>query len=188
MTELRDNQALAYVSVGSNIEPEFHIEAGLDLLQKKVCVTAVSTFYRTEPIGRPDHPQYLNGVFEIRTDMPACDIASLVLHPIESQQGRIRTEDKYASRTLDLDLILYNDLKSSAARLRLPHPDIERVFVRDPIRELLSRPGFQHPFQSAMLAFVGARPAADVIGTPIPLEAFTRRLQARLYAPGIHDH
>jgi len=179
MTELSDSLALAYVSVGSNIEPECHIEAGLDLLLKKVGVTGVSTFYRTEPIGRPDDPHYLNGVFEIQTDMPASDIAALVLYPIESRQGRVRTEDKYAPRTLDLDLVLYNDLESCTSRLRLPHPDIERVFVRDPIRELLSRPGFQHPFQRKMLELLGAQLATDVIG--IPLKAFTRRLRAKLH-------
>lgn len=143
--------ALAYVSVGSNIEPEVHIVRSLELLTKQVCVTAVSRFFRTEPIGRPDQAPYLNGAFELRTDIAVRDLSSQVLSPIEIRLGRVRTEDKYASRTLDLDLILYNDLETHSLPLRLPHPDIQRSFVAGPIHELLSRSDLEHPCQASML-------------------------------------
>jgi len=166
VTENLNSLALAYVSVGSNIEPEFHIEASLGLLMKQVAVTAVSTFYQTEPMGRPDQAPYLNGVFEIRTDIPACDVTSQVLFPIETQLGRVRTEDKYASRTLDLDLILYNDLKSSSACLRLPHPDIERPFVLGPVLELLTRNPLAYPCKQAMLRMLPSQQMPQTMGVP----------------------
>jgi 2-amino-4-hydroxy-6-hydroxymethyldihydropteridine diphosphokinase len=177
-SEPRDILALAYVSVGSNIEPEAHIESALELLMKQVSVTAVSTFYCTEPVGQPDQDHYINGVFEIRTHVPACDFASLVLRPVERQLGRVRTHDKYAPRTLDLDLILYNDLTRSSPGLRLPHPDIERGFVWGPVLSLLSREGLTHACKQAMLDMLPCQQEPDVIG--LAMNEFSQRLKMKL--------
>ena len=178
MTEQPDTLALVYVSVGSNIEPERHVEAALGLLLRQVCVTAVSTFYCTEPIGRPEQSPYLNGVFELRTDLPASDITPQIQFTVETQLGRVRTEDKYASRTLDLDLILYNDLETGQHRLRLPHPDLERAFVAGPIHELLSRPDLHHACQSAMLGMLPRSVLGGVMGQP--KVAFSKHLNDML--------
>ena len=167
--------ALAYVSVGSNIEPECHIDAALTELMTRVTVAAVSTFYRTEPIGRPDQAPYVNGVFELRTDSPVHEVASQVLRPIETQLGRVRTEDRYAARTLDLDLILYNDVKLCDGRVTLPHTDIDRVFVWAPILEMLARETLVHPCKQAMLDMLPSQETPETIG--VPMADFSSRLR-----------
>ena len=178
VTERLKSLALAYVSVGSNIEPERHIEAALDVLMNRVLVTAVSTFYSTEPIGRPDQDHYVNGVFEIRTDLPASEVGPGILHPVEMQQGRLRTEDKYAARTLDLDLILYNNVSLCTPHTRLPHPDIERPFVLGPVLELLTREDLVHPCQQAMLGMLPSQQVPKTIG--IRMTAFSGSLKVKL--------
>jgi 2-amino-4-hydroxy-6-hydroxymethyldihydropteridine diphosphokinase len=178
VTDQPNNLALVYVSVGSNIEPERHIEAALGLLMNTVAVTAVSTFYRTEPIGRPEQDTYLNGVFEIRTNLPACEVTPAILHPIETKLGRLRSEDKFASRTLDLDLILYNDLETSSPSFSLPHPDIERAFVLGPILELLAREALSHPCKQLILDMLSSQQMSQAIG--VPMETFSCSLSMKL--------
>ncbi len=178
MPDQPNNLALAYVSVGSNIEPERHVEAALSLLMESASVTAVSTFYRTEPIGRPEQAPYLNGVFEILTNLPARKVTPVILHPIETKLGRIRSEDKYASRTLDLDLILYNDLEISSPSFSLPHADIERAFVLGPVLELLARETLSHPCKRAMLDGLPSQEMPQGIG--VPMKTFSCSLNARL--------
>jgi 2-amino-4-hydroxy-6-hydroxymethyldihydropteridine diphosphokinase len=177
VTELPNSLALAYVSVGSNIEPEQNIEAALGLLMNRVSVTAVSMFYRTEPIGRPEQDPYLNGVFEILTDLPVREVTPLILNPIETQIGRVRSKDRFASRTLDLDLILYNDVSLCTPQFRLPHPDIERAFVLGPVLELLTRKALVHPCQQSMLDLLTSQQVPKTIG--MPMMAFSRRLNVK---------
>jgi len=178
VADQHNSLALAYVSVGSNIEPEFHIEAALSFLIDTRLVTAVSTFHRTEPIGRPEQDPYLNGVFEIRTNLPACEVTPVILHPIETELGRVRSEDKFASRTLDLDLILYNDLEICSPSLLLPHPDIERSFVLGPVLELLTQDRLVYPCKQSMLDMLPSQKMSQTIG--VPMKTFSRSLRTKL--------
>lgn len=178
MTERLNSPALAYVSVGSNIEPERYIEAALGLLMDRVLVTAASRFYHTEAIGRPEQDHYVNGVFEIRTDLPASEVAPVILRPIETQLGRIRSQDKFAPRTLDLDLILYNNVSMCTPHLKLPHPDIERAFVLGPMLELLTREALDHPCKQLMLDSLSSRQVPKTIG--MPMSAFSDSLAVKL--------
>jgi dihydroneopterin aldolase/2-amino-4-hydroxy-6-hydroxymethyldihydropteridine diphosphokinase len=132
-------QSLAFIAVGSNIEPQKNIAAALVALAKETNFVSSSTFYRTEPIGRPEQPPFINGVWQVGTTMQPEQIKSDLLCPIEAMLGRQRTADKFAPRTIDLDLVLYDDLVRNDADLKLPHPDIVRPFVHGPIRELLER-------------------------------------------------
>ena len=150
----------------------------MGLLMDRVRVTAVSTFYGTEPIGRPEQDEYVNGVFEIRTDLPACEVAPAILHPIETQLGRIRSQDKFASRTLDLDLILYNDLEIGSPALTLPNPDIERPFVLGPVLELLARDTLSHICKQSMLDILPSQQMPESIGKP--MSTFSGRLKTKL--------
>lgn len=173
-----ETPALAFLSVGSNIDPEGNIKAALLLLMQQVDVTAVSLFYRTAPIDRPEQDHYFNGVFEIETSIAPQDIKPLILEPIETKLGRVRTEDSYAPRTMDLDLVLYNDLVLDLSQIQLPHPDIQRPFVWVPIKELLQQ-GTSHPdLRQRMLDIL----PKDT--TPVdwgePLDAFTHELRAML--------
>lgn len=131
------NEVTAFVSVGSNIDPLKHIPQALTLLQQRERVIATSTFYQTEPLGHPDQPAFVNGVWAIRTSTDPLALQDL-LHQIETQMGRVRTIDKYTPRVIDLDLILYGQKQCHTPKLTLPHPDLHRPFVREPIHELIT--------------------------------------------------
>ncbi|MBN1818878.1 MAG: 2-amino-4-hydroxy-6-hydroxymethyldihydropteridine diphosphokinase [Sedimentisphaerales bacterium] len=127
---------IAFVAVGSNIEPEKNIPAALVLLQQKLHVVASSTFYLTRPLGPPSQPAFVNGIWQIETSLQPRK-ARDILRRVERSLGRIRTEDKYAPRTIDLDLILHGCFMGIFPDLNLPHPDLARPFVYVPILELI---------------------------------------------------
>lgn len=113
-------------------------------------VTASSLLYRTPPVGPPGQPDYLNAVIAIETKLKPYDLL-LVLHDIEAQHGRIR-QQRWGARTLDLDLLAFNDLIIDEPNITVPHPRIsERVFVLRPLCDI--DPGWQHP-QSGLSAEV----------------------------------
>ena len=141
-----------FVSVGANVAPEENILAALGHLQKHIAVAASSTFFRTEPIGRKDQPPYINGVWLIATSRPPLDIKVNILQTTENALGRVRNLDKYAPRTMDLDLIFYGDHHIQSEAITLPHPDIARPFVSEPVRELLLE--HQDLFTDEQLAFM----------------------------------
>lgn len=127
----------AYIGVGSNIAPEQNIVLAIDLLKQRVAVTGCSTFYRTAPLDRPDQPVFLNGVWQIETTLTAQVLKSDVLRSIEAELGRKRTEDKYAARPIDLDVLLYGDRVIDEPDLKIPDPDIRtRSFISVPLLEL----------------------------------------------------
>ncbi len=129
--------ARAFVSIGSNIDPEENVKKTLHLLRKQVDVRAVSTVYLTEPVGPPGQPPYYNCVVEIDTGLPPLELKHRVLRRTEEELGRRRSEDKYAARTIDLDLILYDELVLASEDLTLPNQEIVRVpFLAIPLHEL----------------------------------------------------
>jgi 2-amino-4-hydroxy-6-hydroxymethyldihydropteridine diphosphokinase len=158
----------AYIGVGSNIEPEHNLPKALKLLQQRMEVVAIATVYRTAPIDRPDQSAYLNTVWQIRTDVPPRQIKFDVLRCIEAELGRVRTPDRYRSRTIDLDLLLYGDLVLCDADLILPDPDIRhRPFLAIPLFELdptLILPDTQERLQHVVSAFNGStlEPVPDI--------------------------
>lgn len=141
--------ARAFIGIGSNIEPEKNIRQALRQLAHAVRLTAISTFYREPALERPDEPAFYNGVVAIETDSPPMRLKQDLLRRIEADLGRLRSSDKYASRPIDLDLLLYDDCVLSHDQLTLPDPDIlERAFVAIPLCELapdLILPGFGLP-------------------------------------------
>ncbi len=150
----QDQQSLAFISVGSNIHPEQNIPTALNALSQSVRVTACSTFYETKPIGPVGQPDYANGIWQIETTLAPDTIKSTLLLPIETQLGRMRGADKYAPRPIDLDLVLYDDLRIENDCLKLPHPDIQRPFVHIPIRELLLNATTQPEIGQKMLSLL----------------------------------
>ncbi|MBN1459414.1 MAG: 2-amino-4-hydroxy-6-hydroxymethyldihydropteridine diphosphokinase [Armatimonadetes bacterium] len=164
--------ARAFVAVGSNIEPEENVEKGLTKLAAQVHVRGLSTFYRTAPLGRPEQDPFLNGVVEIETDLSPRELKT-VLREIETECGRVRTHDKYAARTLDLDVIVYDELTVCEEGLILPDPEIPaRPFLAVPLAELapqLVLAGDGHSMSE--LAEGHARHQME------PLTAYTKRLR-----------
>jgi len=129
--------ARVFVGVGSNIEPERNILSAAALLKEQVIVCAVSPFYLTDPIGPPGSGPFYNGCLELETDIPPRKLKFEVLRSIETALGRRRTEDKYAPRTIDLDILLYDDQVIEEPDLKIPDPDItQRPFIAIPLLEL----------------------------------------------------
>ncbi len=136
--------ARAFVGIGSNADPADNVRKALRLLAKDMRVVAVSTVYETEPERRPDQPLYYNCVVEIETEEEPPELKR-ALRRIEERLGRVRTADKYASRTIDLDVLAYSDLALQTRDLTLPDPDIAtRAYLAAALAELapeLALPG-----------------------------------------------
>jgi dihydroneopterin aldolase/2-amino-4-hydroxy-6-hydroxymethyldihydropteridine diphosphokinase len=127
----------AFIGIGSNIEPAENVRAAIRSLARQTRLVAISTVYLTEAVGRTEQPPYYNCVVEIETEAPPADIKFGLLRGIENKLGRQRTADKYAPRTIDLDLIVYGDLTLDAEGIKLPDPEIlERPFLAIPLSEL----------------------------------------------------
>jgi 2-amino-4-hydroxy-6-hydroxymethyldihydropteridine diphosphokinase len=126
--------SLVYIGVGSNISPEENLPIALELLQTRVRVLAISTHYRTAPLaGRLEQSDYINGVWEIETAILYSDLKPL-LRDIENSCGRCRSKDRYASRPIDLDILLYDSLEIIG---ELPDEDIyTRPFIAYPLLEI----------------------------------------------------
>ena len=126
----------AVVALGSNIgEPKENLDLAIALLREATEVVAVSSYYQTKPVGFLDQPDFLNAVCLIESDLPALDLLKM-LHGIEKAMGRERLI-QWGPRTIDLDLIQYGALLSSAEELKLPHPRAhERKFVLEPWLEI----------------------------------------------------
>ena len=166
----------AFIGVGSNIEPEENVREALRRLAQDTHLVSISTFYREPALGHLAEPDFYNGVVAVDTDLPALTLKWDVLRRIETDLGRSRSADKYASRTIDLDLLLYGDLVVSSNELTLPDPDIlRRAFVALPLHELapaLVLPGLEVPIRQVANGFVTENMQ--------PLREYTRQLQNEL--------
>jgi 2-amino-4-hydroxy-6-hydroxymethyldihydropteridine diphosphokinase len=173
--------SIAFIGVGSNVEPERNIVAALNRLCDKTYVTGSSTFYRTEPIGRPGQPWFINGVWRIDTTLSPKQIRGELLRPIEEALGRRRCDDKFAPRTIDLDLVLHDDLVVDDGSLCLPHPDLLRPFVCAPVCELLNAAGDIEPgLRGRMLMLLSSAPPYTEPAEP--LHELTEQLRQMLGA------
>lgn len=126
----------AVISLGANIgNPQEQMQLAIAMLREATDVIALSSIYTTEPVGGPEQPNYLNAICIAESDLPAADLLAL-LHGIEKTLGRERIE-RWGPRTIDLDLIQYGSILSSAQELELPHPRAhERKFVLEPWFEI----------------------------------------------------
>jgi 2-amino-4-hydroxy-6-hydroxymethyldihydropteridine diphosphokinase len=122
----------AVIALGANIgDPKSQMDLAIALLREATEIIAVSEYFSTKPVSEIEQPDYLNAVCIAESELPALDLLS-VLHGIEKSLGRERLE-RWGPRTIDLDLIQYGSLLSSADELTLPHPRaFERRFVLEP--------------------------------------------------------
>ena len=128
---------LAYIGVGSNINPEKNVKESLRLLALQVQVLRISTVYHTAPEQRPDQPWYYNCVAEIETELRPEELKYCLLRRIEKRLGRVRTSDKFASRPIDLDIVLYGDPSPTTRGIsRLDRDTARRPFIAAALLEL----------------------------------------------------
>lgn len=128
---------VAYLGVGSNIDPERNIPLALRALRGIVEITGVSRFYRTQPLCAEGDPEFYNGVVCVRTDLQPMELKYRVLRKIEEDLGRVRTPDPNSPREIDLDIVLYEDRVAYEGDIVLPAPDVRtRAFIALPLLEL----------------------------------------------------
>jgi 2-amino-4-hydroxy-6-hydroxymethyldihydropteridine diphosphokinase len=127
----------AFIAVGSNINPQENIPRAMTILNAQLSIIAISNFYKTAAVGTTAQPDFLNGVVKIKTAHQPREIKFDILRKIETCLGRVRTADKFAPRTIDLDLILYGMLVVDEPDLHIPDPAIRTYpFVASPLFEL----------------------------------------------------
>ena len=140
MTPGRRNRV--FVGAGSNIEPRKHLRAAMTELASRFDELRSSSIYQTAAVGF-DGPDFLNLVASFETDLPVDEVIA-ELNAVEAAAGRRRTNDRFSSRTLDLDLLMYGDSVLQHEDMILPREDIlEYAFVLAPMAELV--PDLVHP-------------------------------------------
>ncbi|NBH14651.1 2-amino-4-hydroxy-6-hydroxymethyldihydropteridine diphosphokinase [Lachnospiraceae bacterium] len=135
----------AYIAVGSNLgDREQYIRKGIEALREHqdCMVLRESELITTKPYGGVEQPDFLNGMLKIRTLLPPMELLEL-LHQAEREANRERNIH-WGPRTLDLDIIFYDDWVVDEEKLQIPHPDMQnREFVLKPLAELA--PYYRHP-------------------------------------------
>ena len=162
--------ATAYIGVGGNLgDRRAYLDQALADLRGRpdIEVAHVSSVYETAPVGGPaGQGPYLNAVAELRTERTPQALLN-VLQEIETALGRVRLE-RDGPRTIDLDLLLYDDRVSTDPQLTLPHPRLhQRLFVLQPLADIA--PGLIHPVLKRSVAdllaeLLGLRPAGPSPG------------------------
>ena len=130
---------IAFVGLGSNLAlPIEQLKSALVEMQKhhQICVQHCSHLYRSAPMGPQDQPDYVNAVCQLTTSLTPIELLD-VLQSLELKHGRERIGEKWGPRTLDLDLLTFNDLRMQSERLTLPHYGMsQREFVLVPLFEI----------------------------------------------------
>jgi 2-amino-4-hydroxy-6-hydroxymethyldihydropteridine diphosphokinase len=162
MSERRANRA--YLSLGSNIEPEQNLPAAVRELAAFGRILTVSNVWESAPFrdgapernDRPGDKNFLNAALLLETPLSAPELYEHVISSVERRLGRVRDpHDKNAPRTIDVDLSLFNDDVLEFAGRRVPDPEmLIRPFVAVPLAEVA--PDYVHPVERRRLADIAA--------------------------------
>lgn len=138
---------LAYLNLGSNIQPEVNLVRAVEMLHEYGEVLKVSNAWESESVGA-EGPNYLNACVLFRTEFMQVELKERVIRPIEARLGRVRNENKYAPRTIDIDIVLfdgepYNNRFWRFAFVIVPlaeiHPDYQNPINQENIVETATR-------------------------------------------------
>lgn len=134
--------ARVYISIGSNIDAENNVRLAVHALQQHYGKLILSSVYESEAVGF-DGDNFLNLVAGLNTEEDVHTVAD-TLRKIEDDNGRDRSGPRFSARTVDLDLLLYDDLVVEEAELQLPRDEITKnAFVLLPLEEIA--PQLIHP-------------------------------------------
>jgi 2-amino-4-hydroxy-6-hydroxymethyldihydropteridine diphosphokinase len=156
-----------FISMGSNIDGERNLREAVRRLALRCRLLAVSPVYETTPVGRADQvgkaDNFLNAAALIETDLTVAELKTTVLQVIERELGRVRTEDKYAPRTIDLDISLFNDQVFDVGQRHIPDPEIVKYpHIAVPLADLA--PDQRHPETGQTLDQIArGLPAGDLV-------------------------
>lgn len=128
-----------YIGLGSNLsEPLRQLQSAIEAIREipTTQVAAVSPFYISDPLGPADQPRYVNAVAALDTDLAPLALLD-ALQAIELEQGRVRKDERWGPRTLDLDILLFGERQLDEPRLTVPHYHMHaRAFVLYPLADL----------------------------------------------------
>ncbi len=139
MKNVTTGRVSAYIGLGSNLaNPAEQIKSARTAIMQipGVQELAFSSLYHSAPMGPQDQPDYVNAVMGIATDLPPIELLRC-LQQIENEHGRVRKDQRWGARTLDLDVLLYGDQIIDLADLIVPHTGLaDRAFVLYPLFEI----------------------------------------------------
>ena len=138
---------LAFLSLGSNIEPVKNLVRAVELLQEQGRIEKISSAWESKSVGA-DGPNYLNACIAFTTSLSWHELKEQVTLPIELKLGRRRMENKFAPRTMDIDIILFDDRSCD-------DKSWEKAFVVVPLAEIY--PGYQNPLRNESISETAAR-------------------------------
>jgi len=169
----------AFISIGSNISPEKYLPLAISKLHPLGKFLKTSCVYQNPAVGRPEQEDFLNAAVLLDTALPPLEIRNH-LRKIEKDLDRVRTEDKFAARTIDLDLCILGKQILDLAEITLPDPDLlTRAHLAVTIAELA--PDFHHPITGEALWRIADRLRA---GANLTLrEDVTKQIQQAAQAP-----
>jgi 2-amino-4-hydroxy-6-hydroxymethyldihydropteridine diphosphokinase len=131
----------AYIALGSNLDdPARQLQQAVTAIGalQDSSITALSSVYRSAAVGPGEQPDYLNAVLALATGITPAQLLDKLLE-LEDRQGRVRTV-RWGARTLDLDILLYDDRQVSTETLTIPHPAMkQRNFVLYPLAEIAGK-------------------------------------------------
>lgn len=157
---------LALLSLGSNQQPEHYLQLAVAELRERFGTVVVSPVYRTPAVGF-EGPDFLNCAALVRSDLEP-EALDAWLHALEDRHGRRRDVPRFSSRTLDVDIIYFDDrVMRGPGNLQLPRPELKHAFVLKPLADIA--PDFVDPVQGKTLAALwGEHPE---VGKPPEVEA-----------------
>ena len=163
---LSAKRSTVFVALGSNLDnPELQVQQALREIDElpETALVKISALYETAPVGVLDQPPFINAVAQVATTLSPHDFLAR-LHAIEAQHGRLRksaNDEINGPRTLDLDILLFDEISISERGLAIPHPRMhERAFVLVPLVEIA--PHVVIPGKGAANEFLAASDIAGV--------------------------
>lgn len=138
---------LAYLSLGSNIQPEINLVRAIQLLRQHGEIIKISNAWDSESVGA-EGPNYLNACLSFSTSLGHTELKEQVLRPIELQLGRKRSENKFAPRTMDIDIIVFDGISCDDKYWEQP-------FVVIPLAEI--HPNYENPLTLESIAETATR-------------------------------
>jgi 2-amino-4-hydroxy-6-hydroxymethyldihydropteridine diphosphokinase len=159
--------ARVYLSLGSNLEPHRYLRAALDELAQRFGTLTVSPAYRSKSVGF-DGADFVNLAVGLDTELPP-EALNDWLHALEDRHGRRRDVPRFSDRTLDVDIVLYDDLvRQGEGHLDIPRKELRHAFVLKPIADIA--PALLHPLDGRSMGELWSAFPAE--SEPLVIEPF----------------
>lgn len=131
----------AFLALGSNIQPEYHLPQAVCLLAETETIIGRSSVWQSQPVGDTNQADFLNAAVLLKTEREAAEICLELIPAIEQRLNRVRDpHNKNGPRTIDIDLVLFDEEQLQIEHRIVPDPEIsERVFLAVPLAELAPR-------------------------------------------------